>query len=56
VDCLRIKSAIRLSELFMAKVVANLDNDWRLTGAEVELPSGDRRSVSGAVRLQRRLT
>ena len=28
--------AIRLSEPFMKKVVANLDNDWRLTGDEVE--------------------
>jgi hypothetical protein len=28
--------AIRLSEPFMKAVVANLDNDWRLTGAEVE--------------------
>jgi len=37
VDCLGDKErAIRLSEPFMAKVVANLDNDWRLTGAEVE--------------------
>jgi Family of unknown function (DUF6166) len=28
--------AIRLSEPFMRKVVANLDNDWTLTGAEVD--------------------
>jgi hypothetical protein len=28
--------AIGLSELFMKEVVANLDNDWRLTGGEVE--------------------
>jgi hypothetical protein len=28
--------AIALSEPFMKLVVANLDNDWRLTGAEVE--------------------
>ncbi|MGB8039076.1 MAG: DUF6166 domain-containing protein [Pseudolabrys sp.] len=28
--------AIQLSEPFMAKIVANLDNDWRLTGAEIE--------------------
>jgi hypothetical protein len=28
--------AIRLSEPFMAKIVANLDNDWRLTGDEVD--------------------
>jgi hypothetical protein len=28
--------AIRLSEPFMKRVVANLDNDWRLTGAEVD--------------------
>jgi Family of unknown function (DUF6166) len=28
--------AIRLSEPFMKQIVANLDNDWRLTGAEVD--------------------
>ena len=28
--------AIRLSEAFMRKVVANLDNDWVLTGAEID--------------------
>ena len=28
--------AIRLSDPFMKKVVANLDNDWTLTGAEVD--------------------
>jgi hypothetical protein len=28
--------AIRLSEPFMQEVVANLDNDWRLTGDEIE--------------------
>jgi uncharacterized protein DUF6166 len=28
--------AIRLSEPFMKKIVANLDNDWRLTGAEID--------------------
>jgi hypothetical protein len=28
--------AIRLSEPFMKQVVANLDNDWQLTGAEVD--------------------
>jgi hypothetical protein len=28
--------AIRLSASFMAKIVANLDNDWRLTGAEID--------------------
>jgi hypothetical protein len=28
--------AIRLSEPFMRKVIANLDNDWKLTGAEVD--------------------
>jgi hypothetical protein len=28
--------AIRLSEPIMKKIVANLDNDWRLTGAEIE--------------------
>jgi hypothetical protein len=29
-------TAIRLSEPFMARIVANLDNDWRLTGAEID--------------------
>ena len=28
--------AIALSEAFMKDVIANLDNDWRLTGADVE--------------------
>jgi hypothetical protein len=28
--------ALRLSEPFMKKVVANLDNDWTLSGAEVD--------------------
>jgi hypothetical protein len=28
--------AIRLSEPFMKGVVANLDNDWQLSGAEVD--------------------
>jgi len=28
--------AIRLSEPFMKRIVANLDNDWRLTGAEID--------------------
>ena len=36
--------ALRLSEPFMTKVVANLDNDWRLTGAEIDLQSGGWRS------------
>ena len=28
--------AIGLSERFMRRVVANLDNDWQLTGAEID--------------------
>ncbi len=28
--------AIRLCEPFMKQIVANLDNDWRLTGAEID--------------------
>lgn len=28
--------AIRLSEPFMARVIANLDNDWRLTSTEID--------------------
>ena len=33
--------AIRLSEPFMKKVVANLDNDWTLTGDEVARAIGE---------------
>ena len=29
-------TAIRLSEPFMRDVVANLDNDWRLTGSDID--------------------
>jgi hypothetical protein len=32
--------AIRLSEPFMREVVANLDNDWQLSGDEVEAVIG----------------
>jgi len=28
--------ALRLSEPFMQQVVANLDNDWQLTGADID--------------------
>jgi Family of unknown function (DUF6166) len=28
--------AIRLCDPFMKKIVANLDNDWQLTGAEID--------------------
>jgi Family of unknown function (DUF6166) len=28
--------AIRLSEPFMKSVIANLDNDWKLTGGEID--------------------
>lgn len=28
--------AVRLSEAFMRKVVANLDNDWTLSGAQID--------------------
>ena len=28
--------AIKLAESFMKKVIANLDNDWRLTGGEID--------------------
>jgi hypothetical protein len=28
--------ALRLSEAFMQQVVANLDNDWELTGADID--------------------
>jgi hypothetical protein len=33
--------AIKLSEPFMKKVIANLDNDWTLAGDEVEAFVGD---------------
>jgi len=33
-------TAIRLSEPFMKKIVANLDNDWQLTGAEIDAALG----------------
>lgn len=33
--------AIRLSEAFMRKVVADLDNDWTLTSEEVERAIGE---------------
>jgi Family of unknown function (DUF6166) len=36
--------AIRLSEPFMKTIVANLDNDWRLSGAEIDAALGDLRS------------
>jgi hypothetical protein len=29
--------AIRLSKPFMKQIVANLDNDWQLTGAEIDV-------------------
>ena len=32
----RQERAIRLSDAFMRKVVANLDNDWVLTGDEID--------------------
>lgn len=28
--------ALRLTEPFMKRVVANLDNDWQLTGADID--------------------
>jgi hypothetical protein len=28
--------ALRLTEPFMTEIVANLDNDWRLTGADID--------------------
>lgn len=30
------EAAVRLSDGFMKRVVANFDNDWRLTGAEID--------------------
>jgi Family of unknown function (DUF6166) len=32
--------AVRLSDPFMKKIVANFDNDWRLTGAEIDAAVG----------------
>jgi hypothetical protein len=31
-----VDRAVRLSEPFMKEIVANLDNDWQLTGAEID--------------------
>ena len=28
--------ALRLSEAFMKKIIANLDNDWTLTGSDID--------------------
>jgi Family of unknown function (DUF6166) len=42
--------AIRLSEPFMKAVVANLDNDWRLSGAEVEAALRELESKPSAAR------
>jgi Family of unknown function (DUF6166) len=36
--------AIALSEPFMKDVIANLDNDWRLTAAEVDAYLRDRKT------------
>jgi len=33
--------AVRLSEAFMREVVANLDNDWVLTSAEIDRAIGE---------------
>jgi Family of unknown function (DUF6166) len=38
------QQAVALSEPFMKDVVANLDNDWRLTGEEIESFLGSRRA------------
>jgi hypothetical protein len=40
--------AIRLSDPFMKKIVANFDNDWRLTGAEIDAAVGGMASARGA--------
>ncbi len=37
-------TAIALSELFMETVVANLDNDWILTGKEIDAFVASRRA------------
>jgi hypothetical protein len=36
--------AIRLSESFMKKIIANLDNDWRLSCAEIDAALHDLRN------------
>ena len=41
--------AIRLSEPFMKKVVADMDNDWTLEGAEIDGPSPRSRSKGHSV-------
>jgi hypothetical protein len=33
--------AVRLADPFMRKVIANLDNDWVLTGAEIDAAIGE---------------
>ena len=33
--------AIRLTDAFMRKVIANLDNDWVLTGADIDAAVGE---------------
>lgn len=33
--------AMQLSEGFMRRVIANLDNDWTLTGADIETALGE---------------
>lgn len=42
VEHLRDKDrAVRLSDAFMRKVVANLDNDWTLTGPQIDAAIGE---------------
>lgn len=51
VDCLGDEAkAVRLSKPFMKAVVSNLDNDWRLTGAEIEAAVGELETKPSAAR------
>ena len=42
--------AVRLSEAFMRKVVANLDNDWVLTGEDIDQAIGEIEDMTQRVR------
>jgi hypothetical protein len=44
------QKALALSEPFMVRVVANLDNDWRLTDEEIE---GALRAINPAIGLEK---
>jgi Family of unknown function (DUF6166) len=43
------EKAVRLSKPFMEGVIANLDNDWQLSGADIDAAIGDGTAAPGAV-------